>query len=93
MEQVLDSLKIYKRLKSARMEEKSAKEVAEIFSDLMAYNLATKNDLTVLELNLTKEIKSLDLKIEQTKSELLKWVIGLFVAQTGLILTFLKILK
>ena len=62
--------------------------------------LATKGDIRALDSKLEKELKALDLKIEQTKAEIYKskfdviiWVVGLvaglFVA-SGLIQHFFK---
>ncbi|MEW5802343.1 MAG: hypothetical protein AB1847_09600 [bacterium] len=45
-------------------------------------DLTTKGDLRELELKLTKEI-------EQVRSSVIKWVAGLIVAQTGVIITLI----
>jgi F0F1-type ATP synthase epsilon subunit len=39
-------------------------------------NIATKRDLRELELTLENKIKDVELKIEQSKAELVRWVIG-----------------
>lgn len=53
-------------------------------------NLATKRDLKELELRLESRIKDTELKIVETKAELVRWVVGVGLLQitiiTGLIL-------
>jgi hypothetical protein len=48
-------------------------------------NIATKRDLRELELTLENKIKDVDLKIEQSKAELVRWVIGDVFLQVALI--------
>lgn len=45
--------------------------------------LAIKTDI----LELKKEIKEIELKIEQVRSNLIKWVVGLVIAQTSITVT------
>ncbi|MBU6339528.1 MAG: hypothetical protein KGQ36_06140 [Rickettsiales bacterium] len=56
----------------------------EVMKDMS--QLATKSDIKEIEL----DIKELELKIEQTKSDLIKWVAGLMIANTGLLFTLIK---
>lgn len=64
-----------------KLTETKAKEFTEVIQDIVAkqskdeavsYKSELREDLTKLEMRL-------ELKIEQTKSELLKWFIGMFV--------------
>lgn len=64
-----DSLTIYQRLKAAKLNEKAAKGIAGIFSDVIENNLATKRDR-----------KELEIKIEQMKNQMILWFIGSFIA-------------
>ncbi|MDL1963904.1 MAG: CCDC90 family protein [Deltaproteobacteria bacterium] len=72
----IDTLNIYRRLKSTGFTEESAREITEIFRETVEENLASKNDLKITESNLTKHIESIrsELKkdIEQLRSELKK---------------------
>jgi hypothetical protein len=54
-----DTLKIYERLKAANLDERAAKEIAEVFNDIIEDRLATKNDLRELELRLTVKLGAL----------------------------------
>jgi len=66
------------------------KDIESMMNDTRG-ELATKGDLREVELKLTKEIEQvrLDLtkEIEQVRSSVIKWVAGLIVAQTGVIIT------
>jgi hypothetical protein len=48
-------------------------------------NITTKRDLRELELTLENKIKDVELKIEQSKAELVRWVIGAGFLQVALI--------
>ncbi len=79
------------------------KDIEDYLSDHKR-ELATKHDLTETELRLTREIeqiwgemKGVELRltkeIEQAKSSTIKWVVGLLMAQTGLIFTMITLWK
>ncbi len=50
----------------------------------------TKKEIKELEVKLTKDIKELEIKlikeIKDTKASIIKWVLGLFVMQSGMII-------
>ncbi|MBF0119414.1 MAG: hypothetical protein HQK79_11305 [Desulfobacterales bacterium] len=60
-----------------------------LVASLVDNQLATKQDLKELELNLKRD---LEVKIEISKSETIKWVAGMLVAQAALIATLVKLL-
>lgn len=76
----------YNELKSAGFSEQQAEVIANIQGKTVAAdharhdyeldNIATKRDLRELELTLENKIKDVELKIEQSKAELVRWVIG-----------------
>ncbi|MEN9756767.1 MAG: hypothetical protein RL755_954 [Pseudomonadota bacterium] len=78
----------YNELKSAGFSEQQAEVIANIQGktasvvvdqarhDYELDNIATKRDLRELELTLENKIKDVELKIEQSKAELVRWVIG-----------------
>ena len=77
-----------KRLKEAGFTEVQAEAQATALADALkgsAADLATKADLKELELRL-------DARLEAMKADLLKWVIGLFIAQVGLFAALVKLL-
>lgn len=69
----IDSLEIYKRLKSAKLNDKAAREIAAVFKDIVENELATKRDIKELE---TK----FELKMEQMKNQMIIWYVGSFIA-------------
>lgn len=75
----VDTLHIYNRLKSAKMDDRAAREIATILNEIVEEKLVTKRDLR----EALAEVKS-DLKI---------WVPGMLLTQTGLIFAMFKLFK
>ncbi len=83
-----DTLAYVKTLRDAGIPEPQAKAQTSALVAVLKSNtdeLATKQDLRELELRLNAHLKT-------TKSELLKWVIGLFLTQAGLFAALVKLL-
>ena len=83
-----DTYAYVKRLKEAGFTEVQAEAQATALADALkgsTAELATKTDLKELELRL-------DTRLEAMKADLLKWVIGLFIAQVGLFAALVKLL-
>ncbi len=76
-----DTLAFSKKMKEAGFTEKQAEVQAEALAEIIDTNLATKYD-----------IKMLELKIEKAKSEIIKWVAGMLIAQGAIIATLVKLL-
>ena len=84
------NVKLYEILKNdLRLSDIKAKEFAEAIKEEVQNDIkfensdfrsSMKEDFKQLELNIEKIKSTLELKIEQSKSETLKWFIGLFVA-------------
>lgn len=87
---MVDTLKIYERLKSAELNDKAAKEIAEVFKETIDEQLATKADLEKLKIELKLE---LTVEIQKSKVEIIKWVAGMLVAQAAIVTTLIKLLK
>jgi hypothetical protein len=96
-----DTLKFANRLKSAGIPAVHAEAEADALSEVLETNLselATKEDLRHEISDLRKDMDARFEKTESTlrqetanlKFELLKWMIGLLVAQTTLLLALLK---
>jgi hypothetical protein len=86
---VFDSLAYVKRLKEAGFTEHQAEVQAEALVELVDERLAAKRDIKELELRLVAELSG---KMMETKSEIIKWVAGLLIAQAALTVTLLKVL-
>ena len=83
-----DTLAYAKRLRDAGVPEPQAEAQAAALADALrqsAGELATKQDVQELRLEIRREMAEL-------KSDLLKWVIGLFIAQVGLFAALVKLL-
>lgn len=100
MQQVsFDSLTWAKNLEDAGMPRPQAEVIARLqlqsSADLFE-RLATKVELAQLDVNLRKEIKEsemrLELKIETIKADLFKWIIPLMLGQAGIIVALLKLI-
>ncbi|MEW6739219.1 MAG: DUF1640 domain-containing protein [Nitrospirota bacterium] len=89
MEVIIDTLKIYERLKAADLPEKASKEIAEVFRETIEERLATKQDLKELERHLDLRLKELESSV---KADLIKWVAGMLVAQAVVIAALVKLL-
>lgn len=136
----VDTLRIFERLKGASLNERAAKEIAEVFYDFIESKLATKMDIEGLKIATKKDIESLraelkvdienlrtELKIDiekvragskvgtekvesgltshienlraevkvdiaQSKTEIIKWVAGMLIAQTAILASVVKLL-
>jgi len=89
MTAIVDTLKIYERLKNADINEQAAKEIAEVFREVVDEQLVTKKDL---EESLAKTKTELQLSIEKAKNSTIKWVAAMLIAQAAVIAALVKIL-
>jgi hypothetical protein len=86
----IDTLDYARKLIDAGVPEKQAEVQARVLAEIVESSLATKRDIKELELKI-------ELKIEQIKSGLTKWIIGTFltllgviIGQTAIIVTVMK---
>lgn len=82
-----DTLAYARRLRDAGIDGQVAEAQAAALAEVLQQNvdtLATKRDLEALELRLES-------RIETIKSDLLKWVIGLLLAQIAIIAALVKL--
>lgn len=86
---VFDTLQFAKKLKEAGVPEKQAEIQAEAMAEIVEEKLASKHDVKQLELSIKAEF---NLKIAELKSELIKWVLGISVAQAAIIISCLKLI-
>jgi hypothetical protein len=94
-----DTLAYARRLKEAGFTEPQAEAQAEALAEALASGmaeLATKADLEALATATKADLKALELRLdarlEALQADLLKWVIGLFIAQVGLFAALVKLL-
>jgi uncharacterized membrane protein (DUF106 family) len=91
-----DTLGFFERLKAAGVPEAQAKVQVEAMQDIVkAYDessrkdLATKGDIQ----DVRKEIQDMRKEIQDVKHEILKWTMGMLVAQSALIVAVISYLK
>ena len=98
-----DTHRFVKRLTDCGFTEKQAETLADEHVALLNANLATKADIARLEAGmdaLRQETKAgiealrqeTKAGIETAKSDLMKWLVGLLIAQGGLIVALVKLL-
>jgi len=90
-----DTLKFVTRLKDSGLAEVQAVAITEAFKEAHSEaEVATRFDIRELELKIETRFKELDVKIAETKSELIRWVVGAGFLQTALITALLlKLIK
>ena len=92
----VDTLKIYERLRQAKLSNPAAKEVAEVFNDVLEANLATKADLEKVKIELNGDLEKtkaeINVSMEKAKASTIKWVVGILVAQTGILIALIRLL-
>lgn len=93
-----DTHKFVKRMTKAGMAEETAEALADEQMQLIQGELATKQNLAKvqheiekLRADVSRDIETLRAEIANSKVEILKWVFAAMVAQTGVIVTLLKI--
>ena len=80
-----DTLAYAKKLKAAGFTEEQAEVQAEAFAEIIQERLTTKQDLKELELAMRRDLAAV-------KSEIIKWVAGMLVAQAAIVATLVKLL-
>jgi len=87
--------KVYEAFKD---DEEKARVLSEVIEELETRlappgDVATKGDLEVTKLTLQKEIEQVRREVEQVKASVIKWVAGLLVVQTGVIVSIIALLR
>ena len=81
---VFDTHKFVKKLTNAGMLEAQAEILAQEQANLIDNRLVTKSNLDHLEAKLAN-------KVETSKTDIIKWVAGLLIAQAALVAALLKL--
>lgn len=74
-----DTLEFAKRLKAVDFSELQAETPAQVMAGMVYDQLATKNDLQEMEMRLEAKLEA---KLASLKTDLIKWIIGLFLANS-----------
>lgn len=84
---VFDTLQYANKLKAAGVPDKQAEVQAEAMAEIVEDKLTSKKDLKESEANIKAEF---NLKMAELKAELIKWVLGVSVAQAAIIISCMK---
>lgn len=82
-----------KKLQKAGVPEKQAEAQVELLSRFAEKELVTKGHFDLKMKDSDLKMESLKVEIHKIKNELLKWVVALMLAQTGLIIALLKFIR
>lgn len=81
---IFDTLAYAKKLKAVGVPEQQAEVQAEALAEIVSEQVATKRDL--------HEVKSeLEVKLVQTKSEIMKWILTVSSGQTAILMAFIAL--
>ena len=87
-----DTHRFVKRLTDCGFTEQQAETLAEEHVALLNANLATKADIARVEAGIEALRQETKAEVAAAKNELMKWMIGLLIAQGGLIVALVKLL-
>ena len=87
---MIDTLGIYRRLKDARASESVSREIASILGEVVESRLATKQDVHELTLQLAVIDSNMKSEIERFWGETLRWMMGMLIGQSALLLSVMK---
>ncbi len=98
------AVKVYEAFKEDEKKAKVLLEVVEELESRIVSNIATKDDVELSKLALKKEIEQVRLSLQKeieevrkeiakVKSEIIKWVTGLLIVQTGVIVSIITLLR
>lgn len=87
-----DTHEFIKQLIEAGFTESQAEALSKAQVNFLNDNLATKQDIFNLKQDIFNLKQDLELKIAHLKADLLKWMIGALIAQSGIIIGFLSII-
>jgi hypothetical protein len=98
-----DKLAYVDRLKAAGMGEREARALAEGLDQALREEVATKTDLTAVRTELAADIAAvetrlaavehkLQVEIQTAKHDVLRWMVGMAFAQTGLTVALIRFL-
>ena len=89
---VFDSHGFIKNLTASGFTEKQAEALAKEHTQFIEANLATKADIAAIRADIETIRAELEVKIQESKVDLLKWMLTAMIAQGALIVTLVKLL-
>lgn len=91
----LDTLAWAKKLERAGIPTQHAEAQVELLANVIEDNICTKQDLEATKHDLEVKIKELELNLEikiiESKNDLIKWFVGTFIIAIGVAATIAKV--
>ncbi len=84
-----DTLAYAKKLLAVGFTQQQAEVQAEALIEIVDEHIATKRDLKEMEVKLELTLRR---EIQESKTDLIKWVAGMLVAQAAIVATLVKLL-
>jgi hypothetical protein len=91
-----DFKRVAQKLASAGFKEEQSEAIVEAAAEVAASNLneiATKQDIVLLENKLVLLENKIEMVKSELKSDLIKWMVGLLFAQTTIMVSIMAIIK
>ena len=88
---IVNTLKIYETLKE-KVPEEQAKVITEVIEKSFEENRENQKEFLATKEDLAREISRLEIKIEQTKSELIKWMFIFCIGQIGVLTAIFSVI-
>ena len=89
---IFDTHRFVKRMTDAGMASPIAEALADEYTQLLERNLSTKQDIARLEGTTRQDIARLEIRLADSKVEIIKWNVGTMFAFGAILLALLKFL-
>ena len=86
---VFDTLTFANKLKKAGIPENQAETHAQLLSEVVTNKMVTRQ---YLDIKLDTKLAEVYVKIAELKTELSRWVLGAAIAQTSIVLSYMKLI-
>lgn len=88
--------KLYPILRKTGLDDSDIQEFIEVIEESVLKGLVTKEDLRDTKADIKEDLKNAEIRLNEklhaTEIRLIKWVVGLMLAQTGIIVAVVKLL-
>ncbi|MES2998606.1 MAG: DUF1640 domain-containing protein [Pseudomonadota bacterium] len=87
----LDTLAWAKKLERAGIPTQHAEAQVELLANVIEDNICTKQNFKEFEGKIEIKLKELEIKIVESKNDLIKWFVGTFIVAIGVTATIIKV--
>jgi hypothetical protein len=89
---IFDTLGYFQRLKAAGFSEAQAQVQVDALREIVEDKLATKHDIHELKRDIQALEARLEVRLAETKAEIIKWMAGRLIAQAAVVAALVKLL-